>query len=62
MPYAVQVWVEDCDDGQFNVYVDDGLIQEKGARALQAILNSVQDGWRRLDESTVRRALHAVTG
>lgn len=62
MPCNVQVWVEDRDDGRFNVYIDSSLMQEEGARALQKILNTTIGGWKRLDESTVRCALRAVTG
>lgn len=62
MPYNVQIWIEDRDDGNVDVHIDDGLIQEKGASALQMILNATIVNWKRLDESTVRRALHAVTG
>ena len=62
MPHNVQIWVEDCDDGRFNVYIDDGLIKDDGARALQKVLNSTITGWARLDDSRVRAALHAVTG
>lgn len=62
MPFGVKVWVEDCDDGHFNVYVDAELISEPGARALQMILNTTITGWRRLDEATVYATLRAVTG
>lgn len=62
MPHNVQIWVEDCDDGQFNVYADQKLISDDGAAALQKILNTTITGWKRLDETMVRRALRAVTG
>lgn len=62
MPFRVKVWVEDCEDGCFNVYVDDELISEPGAQALQLILNKAIAGWRRLDEDTVYATLRAVTG
>ena len=62
MPHNVQVWVEDRDDGRFNVYIDRTLIQDEGAFALQQIFNSTIVGWQRLDESVVRTALRAVTG
>jgi hypothetical protein len=62
MPYQVQIWVEDCDDGRFNVHVDERLIDNDGAKALQKILNTTITGWARLDNSIVRAALHAVTG
>lgn len=62
MPFNVKIWVEDCDDGSFNTYIDDELITEAGAQSLQEILNATIPGRRRLDEATVRRALRAVTG
>lgn len=62
MPYHVQIWVEDCDDGRFNVHVDNRLIDDAGAKALQQILNTTITGWSRLDDSIVRTALRAVTG
>jgi hypothetical protein len=62
MPYNVRVWVEDCDDGRFNVYIDKDLITDDGAQVLQKVFNSTVTGWKRLDESTVRSALRAVTG
>lgn len=62
MPHAVKIWVEDCDDGNFNVYIDKSLISDEGALALQRILNTTITGWKRLDDSTVRTALRAVTG
>lgn len=62
MPFNVKVWVEDCESGLFNVYVDDELISVPGAEALQKILNTTIAGWRRLDEATVYATLRAVTG
>jgi hypothetical protein len=62
MPHHVQIWIEDCDNGDFTVYMDEGLINLEGAHALQAILNATIAYWRRLDESAVRAALRVVTG
>ncbi|MEU1497367.1 hypothetical protein [Streptomyces sp. NPDC005732] len=62
MPFNVKIWVEDCDDGSFNAYIDKELITEAGASSLQKILNATMLGQRRLDESTVQRVLRAVTG
>lgn len=62
MPFGVKVWVEDCDDGHFNVYIDEALISEPGAEALQLVLNTTITGWRRLDEAQVCATLRAVTG
>lgn len=62
MPFNTQIWVEDRDDGRFNVYVDRKLITKRGALALQQVLNSTITGWQRLDQSVVRRTLRAVTG
>jgi len=62
MPCNVQIWVEDRDDGRFNVYVDRRLLTEEGAQALQEVFNTTITGWQRLDDSTVRAALRAVTG
>jgi hypothetical protein len=62
MPFCVKVWVEDCEDGCYNVYVDNELITEQGAQALQLILNRSVTGWRRLDEDTLYATLQAVTG
>ncbi|MFR9796565.1 hypothetical protein ACL02U_11775 [Streptomyces sp. MS06] len=61
MPFHVDVWVEDHDNGVFTVYIDEDLITERGARALQKVLSSTINGWRRLDSSTVRAALHAIS-
>lgn len=62
MPHNVKIWVEDCDDGSFNTYIDESLISDEGAFALERILNTTIVGWRRLDNSTVRTVLRAVTG
>jgi len=62
MPFNVQVWVEDRDDGRFNVYIDKKLITPEGAHALERIFNSTVTGWQRLDDTFVRTALAAVTG
>ncbi|HET9207890.1 MAG TPA: hypothetical protein VFO28_16735 [Burkholderiaceae bacterium] len=62
MPHNVKVWVEDCDDGRFNAYIDRSLITDEGALALQQIFNSTITGWQRLDDSMIRTALRAVTG
>ncbi|MFC9285687.1 hypothetical protein [Streptomyces sp. NPDC057052] len=62
MPHNVTIWIEDCHDGSFNTYVDKSLISDEGACALEKILNVTIAGWRRLDSSTVRAALRAVTG
>lgn len=62
MPHNVKVWVDDRDDGKFIVYIDEALVSSDGAQALEQILNSTIVGWRRLDDTMVRRALRAVTG
>ncbi|MET9073943.1 hypothetical protein ABZX95_17585 [Streptomyces sp. NPDC004232] len=62
MPYNVNVWVDDRDDGRFVVYIDRGLITERGAHDLQQLLNVTATGWQRLDESFVYRALQTITG
>jgi hypothetical protein len=62
MPCNVTIWVEDRDDGRFNIYVDRSLLTDDGAQALQKAFNTTITGWQRLDDSMVRRALHAVTG
>lgn len=62
MPCNIKVWVIDGDDGCFTVYIDRGLISERGARDLEQIFNLTATGWQRLDESTVYRALRAITG
>jgi hypothetical protein len=62
MPHKVKIWVEDCDDGSFNVYIDKSLISDEGALALQQAFNCTVTGWQRIDGPMVRTALHAVTG
>ncbi len=62
MPHHVKIWVEDCDDGNFNVYIDKSLIQGEGASALQNIFNTTVTGWKRLDGPAGRSCLRAVTG
>ncbi|MFJ7176475.1 hypothetical protein ACIQXA_08705 [Streptomyces massasporeus] len=62
MPFQVKVWVEDCDSGDFNVYVDAELVSEPGARDLEMVLNTTITGWRRLDDDAVYATLRAVTG
>jgi hypothetical protein len=62
MPYNVEMWVEDRDDGRFTVYVDRSLITERGAQIVQRMLNSTVTGWQRLDETAIRTVLRAVTG
>lgn len=61
MPFNVEVWADDGADC-FTLYIDRELINERGALALQEILRSTINGWQRLDESFVFRALKAVTG
>jgi hypothetical protein len=61
MPFNTEIWVDD-DLDRFAVYIDSGLITERGAELLQAILCSTVKRWQRLDESTVYRTLRAVTG
>ena len=62
MPHNVKVWVDDRDDGRFIVYIDRGLITERGAHDLQQLFNVTVNGWRRLDESFIYRTLRAITG
>lgn len=62
MPHDVRIWVEDCDDGIFNIYIDQSLIKSEGALALQEVLNTTISCWKRLDGPMVRAALRAVTG
>lgn len=62
MPFNVQMWVEDRDDGRFTVYIDRKLITRRGAQAMQMLLNTTVTGWKRLDETVVRTVLRAVTG
>lgn len=61
MPCNVEVWVDDAVDC-FTVYIDKGLITERGATHLQAVLRTHVKGWQRLDESFVYRALRTITG
>lgn len=61
MPYNVELWVDDA-PGQFTVYIDEGLVTERGASHLEATLRRHVVGWQRLDESFVHRALRAITG
>lgn len=62
MPFNVKIWVEDGDNGQFNVYIDSELITDAGAEALGKALNMTSLGWRRLDDVQVYATLRAVTG
>ncbi|WP_432053652.1 hypothetical protein [Streptomyces sp. bgisy022] len=62
MPHNVRIWVEDCADSRFNVYIDSRLVTPEGAQALEKILTATVRGWRRLDDITVYRALRTVTG
>lgn len=62
MPFNTKVWVDDRDDGRFIVYMDQELISEPGARALEQILNTTVVGWKRLDTSKLYTALRAITG
>ncbi|GHJ04715.1 hypothetical protein TPA0906_65800 [Streptomyces olivaceus] len=62
MPFNVDVWVDDRDDGTFVIYIDRDLITERGAGALQQLLGTTIAGWRRLDDSHVYATLRAVTG
>lgn len=61
MPHNVQVWVDDGIEC-FTVYIDNKLITESGATALELALSTAVAGWRRIDESSVIRALQAITG
>lgn len=61
MPCNVEVWVDDAPDC-FTVYIDEKLITERGASALQQILRTTVTGWQRVDGDMVLRALRAVTG
>lgn len=61
MPHNVQVWVVDGLDC-YTVYIDKQLITEQGGRALQLACTATVAGWQRLDESSVMRTLHAITG
>lgn len=62
MPFNVDVWVDDRDDGCFVIYIDRELITERGAEALQRMLSTTIAGWRRVDDSLVYATLRAVTG
>lgn len=61
MPHNVQVWVDDGIDC-FTVYIDKSLITERGASTLELAFSTTVAGWRRIDESSVIRALQAITG
>lgn len=61
MPFNVKVWVDDGEDC-FTLYIDEELLSEPGAEALQAVLCSTVRDWQRRNESFVYRALKAVTG
>jgi hypothetical protein len=60
MPFSVDVWVEDRDDGHLTIYVDRALISERGARALTSLLTSSAQRRKRLDATLVHLALRAV--
>ncbi|MER7053384.1 hypothetical protein ACH4MG_27570 [Streptomyces sp. NPDC017454] len=62
MPFNVDVWVDDRDDGTFVIYIGRDLITDRGAEALQQMLSTTIAGWRRLDDSLVYATLRAVTG
>jgi hypothetical protein len=61
MPFDVDVWVVDREDGRFTVYVWNGLVTEAGAEALQSVLNRTVAGWRRLDNATVLKSLRSIS-
>jgi transcriptional regulator CtsR len=61
MPYNVDVWIDDGHDC-LNIYIDDELITERGARALEAVFRRTVVGWQRVDRDVVLRTLRAVTG
>lgn len=61
MPFDVDVWVVDREDGRFTVYVWNDLVTEAGAEALQSILNRTVTGWRRLDNATVLKSLRSIS-
>lgn len=61
MPFGVNVWVVDREDGRFTVYVYEELVTDVGAEALQSVLNQTITGWRRLDNSTVLTALRSIS-
>lgn len=62
MPFTVDVWVDDRDDGNFIVYIDRELITEREAEVLRSTLSAAASGPKRLDHNLVRTALRAVTG
>lgn len=61
MPFGVNVWVVDREDGRFTVYVYEELVTDVGAEALQSVLNQTITGWRRLDNSIVLTALRSIS-
>lgn len=61
MPFNTEIWVDDGVDC-FTVYIDERLITERGAQALQEIFSNTITAWQRADESFVLRTLRAVTG
>lgn len=61
MPHNVQVWVDDGIEC-FTVYIDKSLITERGANTLELAFSTTVAGWRRIDETSVIRALQAITG
>jgi hypothetical protein len=61
MPYSTEIWVIDDSPSQFTVLIDKELITEWGAALLGYALDR-HLGARRLDASTVRTTLHAITG
>lgn len=61
MPCNVDVWVDDGTDC-FTIYIDQQLITERGASALQQMLRTTVTGWQRIDQEVVLRTLRAVTG
>lgn len=60
MPFSVDVWVEDQDDGDVLIYIDCSLISDRGARALTSLLTSSAQRRKRLDATLVHLALRAV--
>ncbi len=61
MPHNVDIWVDDGTDC-VTIYIDERLITERGALALQSIFRTTIKGWQRADQDVVLRALAAVTG
>lgn len=61
MPCNVDVWIDDGVDC-FTIYINEELISERGATALQEVLRATVKGWQRIDRDTVLRTLRAVTG